>query len=406
MKKKLSILISAYACEPNKGSEPEVGWQWATNLSNLGHNVYVVTRRNNKQNIENSFKKKKNLKFIYYDLHPILIKLFSRKNKRNFFSFLYFYFWQVGLFFYIKPYVKKINFDYIHHVTFVSLRYPSFLCFYKIPFILGPVSGGEVVDFKFYQSLNSRSKLYETIRNFSNYIVKFSPFTNFMFYKSKKIFVTSHETKNLIPKRYHSKTKVILAISSDGLNPKKIYVNSSKKNFKICYVGRLLCWKGIGMTLDILYKLKKEIPKLKITFIGNGIDKTFLQKKILDLSLNDSIKIIENQKRNKILKFYRTQNLLLFPSYRDSGGMVILEAISNGLLVAALKLAGPKLILNTKSSILVDPENLSYDQIVEQFCKQILKCYKNNKLYKKKIMNSRNIINNFRMIKKINYVYN
>ena len=86
--------------------------------------------------------------------------------------------------------------------------------------------------------------------------------------------------------------------------------------------------------------------------------------------------------------------------------MVILEAISNGLLVAALKLAGPKLILNTKSSILVDPENLSYDQIVEQFCKQILKCYKNNKLYKKKIMNSRNIINNFRMIKKINYIYN
>ena len=44
------------------------------------------------------------------------------------------------------------------------------------------------------------------------------------------------------------------------------------------------------MTLDILYKLKKEIPKLKITFIGNGIDKTFLQKKILDLSLNDRSK--------------------------------------------------------------------------------------------------------------------
>ena len=42
-----------------------------------------------------------------------------------------------------------------------------------------------------------------------------------MFYKSKKIFVTLYETKNLIPKRYHSKTKVILAISSDGLNPLK-----------------------------------------------------------------------------------------------------------------------------------------------------------------------------------------
>ena len=63
-----------------------MGWQWATNLSNLGHNVYVVTRRNNKQNIENSFKKKK-FKIYLLRSHPILIKLFSRKNKRNFFSF-------------------------------------------------------------------------------------------------------------------------------------------------------------------------------------------------------------------------------------------------------------------------------------------------------------------------------
>ena len=406
MRRKKTILLSAYACEPNKGSEPEVGWQWAINLSKLGHNVYVVTRRNNKESIENNIKKKKNLKFIYYDLHPLLIKFFSRKGKPNFFSFLYFYFWQVGIFFYVRSYIKKIKFDYIHHVTFVSLRYPSFLCFYRIPFILGPVSGGEVVHFKFYKSLNTRSKLFEIIRNFSNYIVKFSPFINFMFYKSKKILVTSNETKNLIPKRYHSKTKVMLAISSGRLNPKKIYINSCKKYFKICYVGRLLCWKGIGMTLDILYKLKKEIPKLKITFIGDGADKIFLQKKILDLSLTNSIKIIKNQKRNKILKFYRTQNLLLFPSYRDSGGMVILEAISNSLLVAALKLAGPALILNTKSSILVDPKNLSYDQIVEHFCKQIVKCFKNNKLYKRKIISSINIINKFKMISKINNVYN
>ena len=40
--KKKKILISAYACEPNKGSEPEVGWQWALTLSKLGNQVYVI----------------------------------------------------------------------------------------------------------------------------------------------------------------------------------------------------------------------------------------------------------------------------------------------------------------------------------------------------------------------------
>ena len=59
MRRKKTILLSAYACEPNKGSEPEVGWQWAINLSKLGHNVYVVTRRNNKKILRRVEKKMK-----------------------------------------------------------------------------------------------------------------------------------------------------------------------------------------------------------------------------------------------------------------------------------------------------------------------------------------------------------
>ena len=39
MKKKLKILLSAYACEPNKGSEPEIGWQWVINLSKYITNI-------------------------------------------------------------------------------------------------------------------------------------------------------------------------------------------------------------------------------------------------------------------------------------------------------------------------------------------------------------------------------
>ena len=37
------ILLSAYACEPGKGSEPAVGWMWATELAGLGHEVWVIT---------------------------------------------------------------------------------------------------------------------------------------------------------------------------------------------------------------------------------------------------------------------------------------------------------------------------------------------------------------------------
>ena len=60
----MRILLSAYACEPNKGSEPEVGWKWAITLSKKGNEVYVITRKNNKNNIENFLKKKPSYKAL------------------------------------------------------------------------------------------------------------------------------------------------------------------------------------------------------------------------------------------------------------------------------------------------------------------------------------------------------
>ena len=54
----MNILLSAYACEPNKGSEPGVGWSLAIEMSKH-HNVWVITRDNNKSAIEDNFLEKR-----------------------------------------------------------------------------------------------------------------------------------------------------------------------------------------------------------------------------------------------------------------------------------------------------------------------------------------------------------
>ena len=65
----MKILLSAYSCEPKKGSESEVGWRWAVELSAKGNDVYVITRSNNQNNINAELSKLniKNLKFLYFD---------------------------------------------------------------------------------------------------------------------------------------------------------------------------------------------------------------------------------------------------------------------------------------------------------------------------------------------------
>ena len=72
-----NILISAYGCEPDKGSEPGAGWNWAVEVAKR-HKVTVLTRANNRCSIEKELQvnPRPNMSFIYYDL-PESIKKYK-----------------------------------------------------------------------------------------------------------------------------------------------------------------------------------------------------------------------------------------------------------------------------------------------------------------------------------------
>ena len=95
MKKKLKVLLSAYACEPNKGSEPGIGWNWAIEIKKLGYEVLIITRKNNKKVIEkellkNNILNKKN--FYYFDL-PKIFRVLKKIIPGG--VYFYYYLWQV-----------------------------------------------------------------------------------------------------------------------------------------------------------------------------------------------------------------------------------------------------------------------------------------------------------------------
>ena len=39
----MKVLLSAFQCTPDRGSEPGNGWHWATALADYGHDVTVLT---------------------------------------------------------------------------------------------------------------------------------------------------------------------------------------------------------------------------------------------------------------------------------------------------------------------------------------------------------------------------
>ena len=400
----MKILLSAYACEPNKGSEPEVGWQWALTLSKKGNHVYVVTRKNNKKNIDSYLKNNKtsNLHFIYFDYPNWILKIV--KGKANSKAYLYILLWQIGIYFTVKPYLKKIKFDFIHHVTFVSLRFPSFLCLYNVPFIYGPLAGGEIVPYVFRKSFSLKEKIKEFLRDLSNLYIKISPLINLTLLRSHKIFVTSQETMKLLPKKYHHKTNIILAI---GINNSKISkVNYSKnKIFKICFVGNLLYTKGVLILINTILKLAKKNLNIHLNIAGDGPQKLELIKMVKKLNIGNYVTFLGKIKKDHLYDLYRNSDLLLFPSLRDSGAMVVLEAMFHSLPAAVLNLGGPSRIVNNKCGIKINLGRKNENEVVLELTKKIIKFIKNPNTQKIKKKESLKRVEKFSWYKKMIDVY-
>ena len=68
--------------------------------------------------------------------------------------------------------------------------------------------------------------------------------------------------------------------------------------------------------------------------------------------------------KNDLFKEMKNADCFLFPSYHDSGGFVILEAMSRGVPVIALDLGGPGQIVNNNSGRIIKTKDKNEERIL------------------------------------------
>lgn len=368
----MKILLSAYACEPNKGSEPGVGWHWAVELTKLGHDVWVLTRANNQQGIDKEYltnQQPGNLHFLYYDL-PSWVRRWKKGNR---WVHLYYLLWQWRAYSVAKGIHAKEKFDLVHHVTFVSVRQPSFMGNLGIPFIFGPVAGGESAPWRLRFHYGVRGFCKDAIRDVVNLFVRFDPLMWRTFNQAQKIYVTSEQTKKLLPPRFRQKAKVQLAIGLDSNEMVEPVDRTKQAGLRILYVGHFLYLKGMGLGLRAFARLAQKVPQARLTMVGEGPDEKRWRKLARELNIADQVDWIPWVDRKGLSEIYERHDLFLFPSLHDSGGMVILEAMSHGLPVVCLDLGGPGVIANDSCSIKVNAMGKTEQQVIEDLSFELIR---------------------------------
>lgn len=106
-------------------------------------------------------------------------------------------------------------------------------------------------------------------------------------------------------------------------------------------VSRLGKEKNIKFLIDALASLDKDTRRqVQLLIAGEGDDRAFLENRITELSLQDTIHLIGAVSPEEMPAYYQMSDLFVFASKSETQGMVILEAMSAGLPAVAIRSSG------------------------------------------------------------------
>ncbi len=187
----MKVLISAYGCEPGRGSEAGVGWNCVQQAARF-YDVWVLTQDYARQGINAALASDAlpRVKFVYLDLPAWA--LFWKETPWG--VQIHYYLWQLAAYFVGRRLHRKVGFDLIHHVTLVKYWMPSFLALLPVPFIWGPVGGGESSPRAFRYSLSLRGRIFEVARDLARKLGECDPFVRLTARKAALGLATTEET--------------------------------------------------------------------------------------------------------------------------------------------------------------------------------------------------------------------
>jgi glycosyltransferase involved in cell wall biosynthesis len=360
----LRVLVSAYACEPGKGSEPAVGWMWVQQIARF-HEVWVITRANNREPVESALAKEPlpNVHWVYFDL-PHWTRFWKRKQRGAHF---YYYLWQVAIYFVARKLHRETCFDVVHHVTLGQHWVPSFLALLPVPFVWGPVGGGESAPRAFWWDFSTRGKLYEALRDLGRSSALVNPVIHAGASRSRIAIATTEQTALRLRKLGAKRVEVHpqFGMTRSEMQFFGRFPVRQSTSFRLISMGRLLHWKGFHLSLRAFAKFQASYPDSEYWIVSSGPEADHLKDAANQLGIERRVVFWGGFRTLQEVYTKLAQcDVLVHPALHEAFGNVCLEAMAASRPVICLDLGGPALQVTPETGIKVpamSPEQVVHD---------------------------------------------
>lgn len=370
----MKVLVSAYACEPNCGSEPAIGWNIVEGLSGR-HDLTVMTRKNNRQVIlecDETWVRK--VDWVFLD--PPRWLTFWKRGRSG--VKLFYLIWQAMAYFKGRKLHRERSFDLVHHLTFASIYPASPFAFLGIPFVAGPLGGALEPPPALIESLEGRIRLAVWRQKLGRKLGEWVSLAGAAYRRcSFAIGATEEAVKRL---ETLGARKVRLEVQS-GLSSEDLATLSARPRpdrdvgepLRVFVASRMIVWKGVDLAIEAIAKARSRGIQMTVEISETGPEEQRIRALVKRLSLEDSVTFLGRlPSHESLLEKLACADVLLHPAFSESFGQVCLESLASGLPVICLKWGGPGVLVGEDCGYPVDPG--TRDEVIERLGGALVRC--------------------------------
>lgn len=360
------VLLSAYQCAPGQGSVSQIGWEWYSRLAGKTP-VTLVTHVRNRAALEAAGAPLPGTEVVYIDtewfagpLYKISKKIFPKSEHSVFLmSSLDFFVFDREVLNQLRS--RRAEWDVVHVVTPVSPSAFTVLTRLGLPVVRGPLNGGLVTPRNFDEYMKADSAWFYPLRNAAR------PFRKLFGAGTPDVVLTANAaTESQLDSEERRRNQRMPEIAADPafFRAEDWPAAPSKQNpLRILFVGRLIPAKALPLLFEAARRVNALTP-VELIVVGDGPMRSSWQQAAKPLG--EAVTFLGAQPAAVVSREMSRCHVLCLPSVRESGGAVLLEAMSAARPVLAVNYGGPAELVDDSVGRLVpaDSANSVIDGLV------------------------------------------
>lgn len=369
----MKIFVIAFACEPNRTSEPGVGWNVVREMSKR-HRLIVVTRANNKESVMSAWCGG-NVDWLFFDLPRWFCWL---KKRIPYGSQIYQEFWNRKV---ARRFAEEMrSCDIVHQVTFGAAFFTPWAARYAKKFVWGPLGGGDKpIPRAFTKRMGVLAQIKEWTYGFISKVACQGAFWSRGL--RNKVDAVVFRTKEF-SKRMNLRDDVDVSVICETAYTKSIVTrqyNIAKIPLQVMIVGRLIPHKAPDFAVRAFSRFISNGGEGELHIYGGGPLRSRLEKQAMSV-LNPGVqrrrgKVIfhGNVPNAEVLKALDSADVMLHLSFREGGSWSMLEAMAHGLPVVCQRASGMDDMVTDNCGFKIAASNP--DSLIEEAAGRLMEYY-------------------------------